>query len=136
MADERLRCAILGGGGHAAVVIEALALEGAVVPSMVLDSNEALWGSRLSGVPIRGGDDRLPALRDEGVEGFVIGLGGTGDNGPRSRLFASAQQAGLHPISVRHPSAMCSPSAQVGVGTVMLAGCIIGARTTIGRMSS
>lgn len=132
MAEERPRCVILGGGGHAAVVIEALMLEGTAVPWVVLDSNEALWGKQLSGVQIRGGDERLPDLKDEGVVGFVVGLGGTGDNGPRRRLFARAQSVGLRPLTVRHPTAICSPSARVGDGTVVLAGCIVGAHATLG----
>lgn len=132
VAEERLRCVILGGGGHAEVVIEALMLEKAAVPWIVLDSNEALWGTHLSGVLIGGGDERLPGLKDEGVMSFVVGLGGTGDNGPRRRLFAYAQKVGVCPLTVRHPTAICSPSAWVGEGTVVLAGCIVGAHATLG----
>ncbi|MGH7257371.1 MAG: NeuD/PglB/VioB family sugar acetyltransferase [Nitrospiraceae bacterium] len=133
MAENCIRCVILGGGGHAAVVIEALMLGGRTMPWVVLDSNEALWGKELSGVSIRGGDELLPDLKQEGVEGFVVGLGGTGDNGPRRHLFARAQMAGLRPLTVHHPSAVYSSSALVGEGTVILAGSIVGVHARIGR---
>jgi UDP-perosamine 4-acetyltransferase len=131
--DKRPLCVILGGGGHAAVLIETLILEGSVVPWAVLDPNTMLWGQQLCGLPIRGGDERLSDLMAEGVVGFVVGLGGTGDNDPRRRLFLHAQGVGLRPVAVRHPSAICSPSAYVGEGTVLLAGSIVSARTTLGR---
>ncbi len=133
MPDKRPLCVILGGGGHAAVLIETLILEGGAVPWAVLDSNKTLWGQQLCGLPIRGGDEKISDLKAEGVVGFVVGLGGTGDNDPRRRLFLHAQGVGLHPVAVRHPSAICSPSAHVGEGTVLLAGSIVGAHTTVGR---
>ena len=133
VAEKRPLCVILGGGGHAAVIIETLILEGGAVPWVVLDSNQALWGQQLCGLPIRGGDEKLSDLKAEGVDGFVVGLGGTGDNEPRRRLFLNAQGVGLRPMTVRHPSAICSTSAHVGEGTVLLAGSVVGARTTVGR---
>lgn len=131
--DNRPLCVILGGGGHAVVLIEMLILEGGAVPWAVLDSNQTLWGHQLCGLPILGGDECLPGLKSEGVDSFIVGLGGTGDNEPRRRLFVNAQGIGLRPLTVRHPRAICSPSAHVGEGTVLLAGSIVGARTTVGR---
>ena len=51
------RCVVLGGGGHAAVVIDALRAAGAVEPVAILDPDESVWSMRVLGVPVIGGDD-------------------------------------------------------------------------------
>lgn len=132
MPAEPARCVILGGGGHARVVIDALQENGAAIPAVVLDANRELWGTDLLGVPIRGGDDRLPALAREGITHFVVGVGGIGDNGPRKRLFDLAREHGLRPLMVRHPSAVCSRRATIGDGTVVLPGAVINAGARVG----
>ncbi len=134
MADShRIPCVILGGGGHAAVLIDALAVAGNANPVVVLDAERSSWGGTLLDVPIRGGDEVLPDLLSEGVAAFVVGLGGTGDNSPRQRLFEHAARLGLRPLSVLHPQAIVSRWASVGEGTIILAGAIVNARTRIGR---
>jgi len=130
--DGRVRCVILGGGGHAAVVIDALLAARQGAPYCVLDVDPARWGKDILGVPIRGGDDRLPELIREGVTCFVVGLGGVGDNGPRQRLFERGLAAGLSPVTVLHPSAVQSPQAHAGAGSVILAGAVVGVGAVLG----
>ena len=132
MPAELLRCVILGGGGHARVVIDALQAGGAAIPTMVLEANRNLWGTTLLGVPVRGGDEQLPVLARDGIRHFIVGLGGVGDNGPRKRLFELALQHGLRPLTVRHPSTVCSRWATIGEGTVVLPGAIINAGAAVG----
>ena len=129
---RKQRCAILGGGGHGAVLIEAAKASRLIVPVCVLDADKTRWGKDLLGIPIVGGDELLGTLAADGVTSFVIGLGGTGDNGPRRRLYERALAAGLHPCTIRHPSAVVSPSAMLGEGTVVLAGAIVGTRAVAG----
>ena len=124
-------CVILGGGGHAAAVIDALQGGEQAVPHAVLDHNSSLWGQTVLGVSIVGGDDCLMSLKQNGVTTFVIGLGGTADNEPRRRLFESALAQGLTPLTVVHRSAVCSSSAEIGKGTVILAGAIVGPRAVL-----
>ncbi len=125
-------CVILGGGGHAKMVIEALRASRQAVPHSLLDRDPNLHGQSVLGVPIRGGDELLPGYLQEGVTGFVVGLGGVGDNGPRKRLFELGLRHGLIPITVVHPTAIWSPSAQVGSGTVLLPGTIVNAGARLG----
>ena len=103
MSADAPVCAVLGGGGHARVVIDALRASGAARPIAVLDVNRALWGTEVLGVSVLGGDEVLPRLVEQQVRHFVTGLGGVGDNQPRRRLFELAVSAGLHPLTVRHP---------------------------------
>jgi UDP-perosamine 4-acetyltransferase len=131
-ASVGARCVILGGGGHAAVVIDALLAAQAVHLYAVLDRDPRLWGKDLLGVSIRGGDALIPELIREGVTCFVVGQGGVRDNGPRERLFRMGVASGLTPITVRHPSAVCSSWAEVGAGSALLAGTVINARAVLG----
>ena len=107
-ADKSILCVILGGGGHARVVIDILQTSAGVTPYAVLDQDRSLWNGELLGVPIRGGDELLPNLVSQGVTQFVVGVGSVGDNHPRRRLFELGLAHGLAPLTVQHPSTVCS----------------------------
>jgi len=129
----RPSCVIIGGGGHARVVIDAMRASAAATPQLVLDADRARWGTELCGVPVRGGDERLPELAREGITHFVVGVGGVGDNGPRRRLFELALRHGLLPLRVCHPSAVCSPWAAIGEGSAVLPLAVVNAGARVGR---
>lgn len=131
-ALETVDCVILGGGGHAAVVIDALRSAGSVDRLAVLDSDEATWGEQVLGVPVLGGDELLPDLISKGAGRFVVGLGGTGDNLPRRALFEKGIHLGLQPMTVIHAAAVCSSWAEVGAGSVILPGAVVNARASLG----
>lgn len=130
-------CIILGGGGHARVVIDSLKASGIAEPLAVLDSNSALWGKSLLGVPIPGGDGLILELLSQGATHFVVGLGSVGDHRPRRRLFEMGVAHGLTPLTVCHPSAVCSRWATVGAGSVLFpyaavnAGAVLGVNTIL-----
>lgn len=119
------RVVILGAGGHARVVLEAVRLEGRYDPAGFLEADPDRWGGRLSGLPILGGDELLPEMKDRGVLRFVVGLGGVGDLKPRTALFEAAQKAGLEPIRAVHPRAVVSGEARIGPGAVVLAKAVL-----------
>jgi len=122
---------ILGGGGHAAVVIDAMQAGGGR-PHAVLDDNKDLWGRDLLGVPIIGGDDKLPDLIQQGVTHFIVGVGSVGNALPRRKLFETALLAGLSPINAIHPAAAIASSALVRDGAVVLANAVINPRAAVG----
>lgn len=126
-------CVILGGGGHAAVLIECLRAAGGVQLIGILDPERALWGGELLGVPILGGDELLGSLREQGAESFVVGLGATGNNALRRRIFELGLARGLRPCSVIHPSVLRSASALLGEGCQLLPGAIVNTRAQLGR---
>ena len=132
MSPESRRCVILGGGGHARVLIDAMQQSGTAIPQAVLDADPALWGTDLLGMPILGGDDQLPRLVQQGITQFVVGVGSIGDNRPRQRLFDLALKHGLAPLTVCHPSASCSPWATVGPGSVIFPQAVVNAGARIG----
>ena len=60
-------CVVLGGGGHAAVVIDAMLAAGAPEPRAVLDRSSERWGGDILGVPVIGGDDRIAEMAASGL---------------------------------------------------------------------
>lgn len=133
MAPEPVRCVILGGGGHARVLIDALLESRSAVPHAVLDADRALWGSQVLGVPVLGGDELLARLVREGITSFVVGVGSVGDNEPRRQLFELGLRHGLRPLTVRHPSAVCSAWATIGPGSMLFPQAVVNAGATVGR---
>ena len=125
-------CVVLGGGGHASVLIDCLILSSGVSPHAVLDNDPSKWGKSLCGVPVRGGDALLAAIIEEGVTHFVVGLGSTGDCRARRRLYELGCSLRLTPVAVMHPSAVCSRWAQVGPGLQLLPAAVINAGAVIG----
>lgn len=126
------RCVVLGAGGHARMVIDCLQASGAAAPCAVLDADGARWGGELLGVPIVGGDEMLPELAGRGASCFVVGVGGTGDNAPRQRLYELGIAHHLRPLTVIHPTAHLSRHAEVGAGSVLLPGSIVNAGAKLG----
>lgn len=125
-------CVVIGAGGHARVVIDALRSEGAATP-VALVAPVAPPGGLVDGVPWRGDDGALSALAAEGTVAFCLGVGGTGDNSSRTRLFDLAISAGLRPLTIVHPAAHIGASAVLGMGTFVAAGATIGPAVRIGR---
>jgi sugar O-acyltransferase (sialic acid O-acetyltransferase NeuD family) len=128
-----MRIVIVGAGGHARSVIEALRTgEGDVEPVACTDPDPARAGSILDGVPVIGNDDDLPGLLRDGVLGACIGLGGTGDNEPRRRLYELVRSLGFELAPIRHGGAQVALSSRLGAGTQVLAGAIVGAGARAG----
>jgi sugar O-acyltransferase (sialic acid O-acetyltransferase NeuD family) len=125
-------CIILGAGGHARVLIDCLQTNPTVSMAGILDPDPEKAGAEVYGVPILGNDELLPEIVERGVEYFVVGLGGTGNNLPRKRLFELAVKCGLKPLTVQHPSASVSQRAIIGEGCQLLPGAIVNAGAKLG----
>jgi UDP-perosamine 4-acetyltransferase len=124
---------LVGAGGHAAVVLEAIRAAGMSDPAGVLDADPQRHGQLFFGLPILGGDNEWPQMVLHGVRRFVSAIGSTADTGVRRRVFERMVAAGGTAISVRHPTAIVSPSATLGAGCQVLAGAIVNTGATIGR---
>ena len=133
MITPEIHCIILGGGGHAGVLIDSLQQANHPARLMaILDANQSRWGQSLLGVPILGGDDLLPELINQGANAFIVGLGSVGNNQPRRRLFELGLSYNLSPQLVQHPKAILSPAAKIGLGVQLLPGCIITSGALLG----
>jgi UDP-perosamine 4-acetyltransferase len=124
---------LLGAGGHARVLADALRLLGRAERAVVLDASAELHGTRLLGILVAGGDDLLCRMRGEGFTQFLVAVGGIRAFGVRRRLFEAAMQAGLEPGLLRHPSSVVAESVKLGAGSQVLAGAIVNACAEIGE---
>lgn len=131
MTDSIKQCIVLGGGGHAGVVIDALQLVGVSVRG-VLDPRADLHGTMILGVPVRGGDELMGTFKSEGVSFFLLGVGSVGANPRRRLLFEAGFRSGLAPLTLIHPAAVCSKWASIAEGTVVLANAVVNAGARIG----
>jgi sugar O-acyltransferase (sialic acid O-acetyltransferase NeuD family) len=94
--------------------------------------DSALHGQDIWGVKILGGDNLLPEMVRLGVTHFVVGLGSVGDSRARQHLFEMGLSSDLKPLTVKHPSAICSRWAEVGAGAQLLPGSIVNAGAQLG----
>lgn len=128
----RRACILLGGGGHARVLLEALRAH--VTPIGLTDPDEALWGGSVMGVPVLGSDDAILHYPSTEVV-LVNGLGSTFSTTPRHTLFERWVKKGYSFAQVVHASATLSPTARLGSGVQLLAGSIVNANAEIGANS-
>lgn len=122
---------LLGSGGHAHVLVDALRLGADLRWLGILDADRALVGSTRFGLPVLGDDD---ALRDHSPEAvwLVNGLGSVRSTAERRRLFEQCKRAGFAFLSVVHPSAVIARDATLGEGVQIMAGVIVQAGASVG----
>lgn len=116
---------IIGGGGHAKVVIESLRACGEPVAAIV-DADPT--PRQVLGVPVVGDDLALPGLRAQGLSRLFVAIG---DNRLRQKLGRKAREQGFSLVNAIHPSAIVSPSARLGEGVALMAGVAINAESRI-----
>lgn len=130
---KRKNVAIIGAGGHARVVAEALlaqcATDSALGFAGFIDKTPTTIGQYL------GTDEDLPSLVTSGaVSHFVLGLGSIiGGRPVRGDLFSKTLKSQAKPFSVIHPRAYVSNGVQVDGGAAIMAGAIINTGTVIGE---
>lgn len=128
------RLIIVGAGGHAAVVADALLGAGREVIGFT-DADRSLHGSRVCGLPVLGDDAALEGYPSKDTE-LVNGLGGVGDartTGLRRTVQQRLTSAGWRFSEVRHASAVVSRLAQVGRAAQLLAACVVQVRARLGE---
>lgn len=114
---------VIGAGGHAKVLIEALLHAGLPLAGIV-DADPARHGTTLLDQPIRGGDDLILAHTPADVL-LVNGLGSIADPSLRVRIFETFKGHGFNFESVIHPSAIVASDTLIGEGVQIMAGTVI-----------
>jgi sugar O-acyltransferase (sialic acid O-acetyltransferase NeuD family) len=125
---------IVGGGGHARMLVDALHAIGEPWTITVLDADSSRHGTLVLDAPIVGGDDALSDLIEAGATHFAVGIGTpvSGDSRPRRRIFERVLASGLVALTIVHPRAIVSPWATIGPGAQILPGAIVNAGVRIG----
>lgn len=123
----------LGAGGHAKVLLEILKVTQTYEVIGLLDIDSELWNRSILGVPILGDDHLLSELYTQGIRHAFIGLGTVGDSQPRTKLYEKVSQQGFKIIDTIHPSAIISPSVQMGEGLSIMAGTVVNSSVKLGN---
>ncbi len=125
MATEMIH--LIGAGGHAKVVLDALLAGGADPAGLcVRDGRAEMRGRDLLGAVID-----TPEL-DPGLAGQAVHVA-IGAIPARAELLGRALALGARPLTVIHPSAQVSPFANVGGGTFVAALAVIGPSARVGQ---
>jgi UDP-perosamine 4-acetyltransferase len=140
MQPIRQRVIVLGAGGHARVLIDALLLLDWDLLGVTAPAGEGS-GAELLGARIIGDDQEISHYSPQDVQ-LVNGLGSTGDVTARQRLFDTWQARGYRFATVVHPSVIIARNVtldegvQVMAGAVIQTGCRIGANSIVNTASS
>ena len=120
---------ILGGGGHARVLIsELLLLDRKVVG--VLDPNLDV-DQTISGVKVVGGDDKLSLYNPSEVQ-VVNGIGRLPKDCGRSRLLKKGVGASFDYAKVLSRNAIIHEAVEIGEGVQVLSGAVVQTGVTLG----
>ena len=121
---------IIGGGGHARVLIFALkALQREIIG--ILDPDVKLIGQTIAGIPVLGNDDAIRNYAPDSVD-LVNGIGSVILPEKRKAIYVKFKNAGYSFASVIHPSAIVVDDVKIGEGVQIMAGAILQSGCLIG----
>jgi sugar O-acyltransferase (sialic acid O-acetyltransferase NeuD family) len=127
---DPINVVVVGAGGHGRVVLDVLVQAGRHRVVGFLDSNDALRGRRVDGVPVLGDIAVLPEIAAEhGIAGAIVAIG---DNGVRRSFAERIEDMGIALINAIHPSANLARNVTLGRNIVIAAGALVCAHCQIG----
>jgi UDP-perosamine 4-acetyltransferase len=124
---------VLGAGGHASVLIDALQQTGREIMG-ITDPDETLWNKDYLGIEVLGDDEKILDIHPDRIE-LVNGLGSVKTTSARQKLFETWHNKGYSFASVIHPKAIVAPGVKTVEGVQILAGAIINPNVLIGANS-
>jgi UDP-perosamine 4-acetyltransferase len=127
------RVIILGGGGHAGVLIEILRMLNIKIIG-VADPNLSRESVVHGGIPVIGCDEAVMSYTPDETM-LVNGMGPAHKNSYREVLSRKFISAGHKFLTLVHPQAYVSPSAQISPGVQIMAGAVVQTKSFIGEMA-
>ena len=126
---------VLGAGGHARVLIDALHGRAAVIQG-IAEADRSRHGQTMLDIPIIGDDEEVLAFAQDSVR-LVNGVGTVRVSQLRRQLYDRFRSRGYRFAAVVHVSAVVAPDvvlaegAQIMAGAVLQTGCRIGENAII-----
>lgn len=120
---------IIGSGGHAKAVAEAVKLGDEYNIKGFVDSNPDRVGINIMGENVIAALEDIEEIKKEFSPYFVVAIG---KNETRELIYIKLKDIGLKPATVIHPFASIAPSAKIGTGTVVLRSVVVGVDVKIG----
>lgn len=130
--DKNRPVIILGAGGHATVVADALRQSGRKIIGLL--TPDAKPGAELCGSIVLGDDQALDEYSPDAIE-LANGIGAMPGNNARWHQSAQMRELGYRFISVIHPSAVIAEGVALAEGVQIMAGAVIQPGVGIGRDS-
>lgn len=124
---------IIGAGGHAKVIADALICSDNIVVGFV-DKNNDRKGQKVCGLPILGDEGILETLDRNDVK-LIVGIGSSGDLHSlelRRQISNRLRQRGWAVTGVRHPVSTISRHATLATDAQVMAGAVVQAGAQIG----
>lgn len=121
---------VIGAGGHARVLIDALQAGGMRIDGLA-DASPGMHGRRVLEVPVLGDDSILERFAPDATV-LVNGIGSTSSMAARRSVYERFSALGYRFLAVRHPSAVVSRHAVIGEGAQLMAGTVVQPGARIG----
>lgn len=123
------RIIVIGGGGHAKVVISVLKkLDQYDIVGYIDIENK----DKIIGVPYLGNDNVLNDLFNSGIVNAALGIGQIKSTVLRKKIVNLATNIGFKFPSIISPDCVINESVDIGIGTIIMDGVIIQPGTKIG----
>ena len=129
--DKTQKVIVIGGGGHAKVVLSLLRELG-IEPFGIADPDKL--GQSVLGIPVRGGDEWVLG-QNRGEVVLVNAIGAAGCQTPRKKIFDTFKEADFSFLKMVHPCACVDEDVLIEEGTQVMAGSVIQAGVKIGSNS-
>jgi len=121
---------VLGAGGHAKVVANALRLSGQDIVGFI--APELKQGREFLGSTVLGDEQVLNSFSPDDVV-LVNGIGAMPDKDARWRVASQMRERGYSFASIIHPAAIIAPDVDLDEGVQVMAGSIIQPGVRVGR---
>ena len=122
---------VLGAGGHAGVLIDALQASGKKIIG-ITDPNPETHGKVFFGLPVLGTDDEVLKYKTNEVV-LVNGVGSIQTDFRRKEIFERFAESGYAFDSVVHPSSVIGAGVKIFDGAQIMAGTILQTECSIGK---
>lgn len=123
---------LIGGGGHAKVVIDAIKCDKKLEISGIVDP-ALKKGDTVLGIPVIGNDNILPGMLKKGIKYAFIAVGSIGNCSVRKKIYDNLKKIGFQLPIVIHPKVVIAKDVELGEGTFVAAGVVINPGTKIGK---
>lgn len=134
MRDEKKSIVIIGGGGHAKVVIDLILASERYAIAGVVDPALKAQNSVLN-MRILGDDAMLEKLLKKGIHTAALGIGSHEDNSLRWRVYDNVVNLGFYFPALIHPRAYVSRFSKISEGVQVMANASVQPDVLIGEGS-
>lgn len=127
MSDSRIF--LLGAGGHAKVVLDAIESQGISIAGIINPSSNI--SEYFSSIRVWGGDEMIDSLNPD-LDLIANGIGATPKNLLNKKLSLAWKAHGYRFLTIVHPATTIGRKVTLGHGCQIMAGCTLQSDTVVG----